>query len=120
MGDGGRQKGLQEQIGRRIRNMRKRRGLTQEELGDAAGVTGKFIGTVERGEMYPSMQKLEDLSQALLCDIHYFLERDFGESGAGDIDQTLSARLADMSAGEKKMLLRLIDGLLDESCGIDV
>ena len=36
-------------FGRRLRELRKARGLSQEELADRAGLHPKFIGEVERG-----------------------------------------------------------------------
>ena len=45
--------------------MRTLRKLTQEELGEKAGVSGKFIGQIERGEGNPSLKNLTRLSHAL-------------------------------------------------------
>ena len=43
-----------ELLGRRLRALRKLRDLTQEELGERARVSAKFIGLVERGQANPS------------------------------------------------------------------
>jgi acyl-coenzyme A synthetase/AMP-(fatty) acid ligase len=39
-------------LGQRLRALRKQRRLSQERLGDRAGLSGKFIGEVERGGWY--------------------------------------------------------------------
>jgi transcriptional regulator with XRE-family HTH domain len=52
-------------LGRRLRALRTLRGLTQEQLGERASVTGKFLGQVERGVGNPSLQVLVRLAHAL-------------------------------------------------------
>ena len=52
-------------LGQRLRALRKQRGLSQERLGDRAGLSGKFIGEVERGEKSISIDSLYRVSVAL-------------------------------------------------------
>jgi transcriptional regulator with XRE-family HTH domain len=52
-------------LGQRVRSQRKQRGLSQERLGDRAGLSGKFIGEVERGEKSISIDSLYRVSVAL-------------------------------------------------------
>jgi transcriptional regulator with XRE-family HTH domain len=52
-------------LGQRVRALRKQRGLSQERLGDGAGLSGKFIGEVERGEKSISIDSLYRVSVAL-------------------------------------------------------
>jgi transcriptional regulator with XRE-family HTH domain len=52
-------------LGQRLRALRKQRGLSQERLGDRAGLSGKFIGEVERGEKSISIDSLYRVSIAL-------------------------------------------------------
>jgi transcriptional regulator with XRE-family HTH domain len=49
----------------RVRALRKQRGLSQERLGDRAGLSGKFIGEVERGEKSISIDSLYRVAVAL-------------------------------------------------------
>jgi transcriptional regulator with XRE-family HTH domain len=49
-----------------IRDFRKKAELTQEELGQKAGVSGTYIGEIERGEApNVSLKVIYDLSEAL-------------------------------------------------------
>src|SRR5881394_2373707 len=43
-------------LGQRLRALRKQRALSQERLGDRSGLSGKFIGEVERGEKSISIE----------------------------------------------------------------
>lgn len=52
-------------LGRNIRKHRLKRGMTQEELSDRAGVHYTFLGHIERGKKVPSLHTLRRLSQAL-------------------------------------------------------
>jgi transcriptional regulator with XRE-family HTH domain len=52
-------------MGQRLRALRKQQGLSQERLGERSGLSGKFIGEVERGEKSISIDSLYHVSVAL-------------------------------------------------------
>jgi transcriptional regulator with XRE-family HTH domain len=52
-------------IGQRLRALRKQKSLSQERLGELSGLSGKFIGEVERGEKSISIDSLYSLALAL-------------------------------------------------------
>ena len=52
-------------FGRRLRELRKERGLTQEALAESADVSGNYISDLELGLKVPSLTILVSLSQAL-------------------------------------------------------
>jgi transcriptional regulator with XRE-family HTH domain len=52
-------------LGQRLRALRKQRNLSQERLGARAGLSGKFIGEVERGEKSISIDSLYHVAVAL-------------------------------------------------------
>lgn len=54
-------------FGRRLREYRHVRGLTQEKLGELVGVSHQHIGMLERGKRSPSMEMLISLCYALDC-----------------------------------------------------
>lgn len=53
------------EIGSRIRDLRKKQGLTQEELAGRAELTKGFISQLERDMTSPSIASLEDILQCL-------------------------------------------------------
>lgn len=53
------------QIGRKIKDLRNRNGLTQQELADRAELTKGFISQLERGQVSPSIGTLLDLIECL-------------------------------------------------------
>ena len=52
-------------VGARLRALREEMGYTQRGLGVRAGLSGKFIGEVERGEKSITLDSLYLLSRAL-------------------------------------------------------
>lgn len=56
---------VREALGPTIRQLRKRKGLTQEELGKRLDVERQTVGRWERGEHYPSDAKFRQLPRAL-------------------------------------------------------
>jgi transcriptional regulator with XRE-family HTH domain len=52
-------------VGRKLRDLRQRRGLTQRALADACGLSANAIGLIERGESSPSVSTLHRLALAL-------------------------------------------------------
>ncbi len=52
-------------IGNNVRYFRKKLGISQEELGDAAGLDRTYIGGIERGERNVSALNIAKLAKAL-------------------------------------------------------
>lgn len=52
-------------MGQRVRELRKTHRLTQEQLGERAGLSYKFIGEVERGAGNPTIETLASIASAL-------------------------------------------------------
>jgi len=74
-------KTIQEQFGSRVRDLRKKRGWTQEQLAEAAGRHWTYIGGIERGERNVTLQVVADIARALDVDIKE-LFRGIGNAGA--------------------------------------
>jgi transcriptional regulator with XRE-family HTH domain len=56
---------LKEAFGLRIRNLRKSRKLSQEDLAEKAHLHPTYIGGVERGERNPSLESILKIAEAL-------------------------------------------------------
>jgi transcriptional regulator with XRE-family HTH domain len=57
--------GLQVSLGRAIRDLRSRRGYSQESFADAVGLHRTYIGGIERGERNVSLRNLARIADTL-------------------------------------------------------
>lgn len=56
---------IREQFGRRVRELRLAKGLSQEELAFKANVHRTYLGGIERGERNPALQNISSIAAAL-------------------------------------------------------
>ena len=52
-------------FGKRVRLLRRQKGLSQEELADLAGIHRTYMGKIERGESNPPLYTIHNISKAL-------------------------------------------------------
>lgn len=70
-------------LARRIRSLRERRGLTQEDFAQRSGISVSFASLLERGERSPSYETLVQVAAALEVPVGE-LFRDLGGGGYDD------------------------------------
>jgi transcriptional regulator with XRE-family HTH domain len=71
-------------FGAAVRELRARRGLSQEWLGFKAGLHRNYIGAIERGEINPTLRTLVRLMDGLLLPLSELIrlyERNIAVSG---------------------------------------
>ena len=56
---------VRRKLGERIRELRKLAGITQEKFGAKAGLSYKFIGELERGQVNVSLDSIVKIAEAL-------------------------------------------------------
>ena len=81
-------------VGDRVRNLRRHRGLSQEQLAGHLALTFQQIQKYERGANRVSASKLYEIAKALRTPIAYFFE------GYGDGDETAP----EVSSAERSIL----------------
>lgn len=67
---------LKKQFGEQLRNLRKRKGMTQEQFAEEALISIDFLSLLERGINAPSFDTLERLALALDVPIKQLFEFD--------------------------------------------
>lgn len=64
-------------FGGRLKEIRHKKGLSQEQLAEIAGIDRTYVGGVERGERNPSVLNIKRLSDALGINIKDLFDNEF-------------------------------------------
>ncbi|WDL99197.1 helix-turn-helix domain-containing protein [Alicyclobacillus sp. ALC3] len=103
---------LSQRLGERIRILRKQRGLSQEKLGEQAGLHTNYIGQMERGEKNLTIGTLEKVASGLgvsLEEVFRYVDPAVGEDKISEITHLLSVRPSE----DHEMVLRVITAILE-------
>ena len=87
--------------------IRKKKGLSQADLGKMIGTSGDVVGRYERGDIRPSVEVVSKIADALEVSVDYLLGKTKME-----LDKQALKRLEDISTlapENKKFVLNLID-----------
>lgn len=69
-----------QQVGKRIRLIRKREELTQAELAEKVGLSNNYVGLIERGKGHPTLETLGQVADALGVKLSDFFFSDEDEN----------------------------------------
>jgi len=64
---------IRELFASNLKNLRQKKGLSQEQLAEAAQLHRTYVSSVERGERNISLENMEKLARALKVDIRHLL-----------------------------------------------
>lgn len=95
-------------IGDRIKEVRKKNGLTQEQLAERLDVSVEFVGQIERGLKLPSMQVFIKIVEVLKVSADYLL-RDSVSTGQLFGDNAIGRKIDKLKPKQKIALEALID-----------
>ncbi len=103
-------------VGKRIRQVRKAQGISQQELGERANLNYKYIGGVERGERNPSVGSLVKIAKGLKVDVGDFFKVD-DDRQLSEKERTyhqIIGLLGDKSTKELKLAKRMLTSLFKD------
>ncbi len=96
-------KSTKQLLGNRIRELRKNKGLSQDQLSEVVGIDPKHLSRIELGKSFPYMETLEAIARALQVELKDLF--DFSHLEEHEIDKIQIEELLD---GLKQDKLRLI------------
>ncbi len=99
-------------LGRRIKALRVRRELTQEALGERAGLNYKYLGAIERGERNPSVKQLEKIGLALGIELHELFLYAHEEPSVPKLRAMIQNLLRESGRAELQVAYKLLKALL--------
>jgi transcriptional regulator with XRE-family HTH domain len=88
-------------LGKRIRKLRRKAGLTHAKLAEKAELSPKHLGEFERGRGNPSLSSIENLARALNMSLSEMFDYQGERLSSGEI---------------KAQVYQLIDTASDEEC----
>lgn len=100
-----------ELLGRRIRTLRKAKGLTQEQLGEASGVNYKFLGSLERGVENPSVATLEKIATALEVELMELFRYHHEEANPDKLKKIITDLIKDEKGERLQLILKIIKAI---------
>lgn len=106
-------KTTKELLGSRIKELRKAKKLTQEELAELIGVEPQHMSRLEIGKSYPSLDRLEKMAIALDVQLRDFFEYMHLEDTAERVDNLLELT-KELSEEQQKIVYKLVQ-ILKES-----
>ena len=92
-------------LGKKIREERIKKGLTQEVLGEKIDSTGSYIGQIERGERNGSMEKVLLIAEELKISLDYLVGN---TNNLRYIDEKLEEEIKGATNEQKEMLVDIM------------
>jgi len=103
-----------QKMGKRIQQVRKARGLTQEEFSQMVDLSAKYISNVECGFKMPKLNTFVAMANALECDANSLLS-DVLDVTTGQESGLLSKKLSALPMQEQRRILRVLEIMIDEA-----
>jgi len=103
-------KSTKELLGARIKELRKSRKLSQEELAELIGVEPQHMSRIESGRSYPSLDRLEKISIALRVPLKDFFEFMHLEDVIERLEN-IDGLAKELSEEQQRVLYRMVKAL---------
>jgi transcriptional regulator with XRE-family HTH domain len=99
-------------LGRRVKQLRHRRGYTQEQLAERMEINAKYLSSIERGMENPTLDLLVRLAHGLQVDLHELFQRAPDAEPPEQLRRKIDGFVAEMHAEELSRLVRILEVLI--------
>lgn len=97
-----------ELLGARIKELRKTKGLTQDQLSEVIDIDAKHLSRIEVGRSYPSLDLLEKTAVALHVELKDFFEYEHKTKSLGDLKKNIQLLLNEANADKLQLILKIL------------
>lgn len=101
----------QKLLGNRIRSLRVQKGFSQDKLGELAGLNGKYLGEVERGNSNISITNLSRLADVLDVPLLSLMAVEH-ERDRVELTDELHRMIDDADDTQLKIIYRVLEAIL--------
>jgi len=98
---------LSQQLGNRIRELRKAKRLTQARLAERANLSEACIGTIERGHRTPRLPTLQKIASALKVEVREFFN--FHPEKVSTSEEALRELYRNVEGKSRKEILKMAE-----------
>ena len=100
-------------LGKRIREERRKRDLTQEQLAEAVDITYPYVGQVERGERGISLETLIKITNQFGVTVDYLLS-DCLDNNDAYLRESWVRLVKNRSQKQQEMIIDIIKAIVDK------
>jgi transcriptional regulator with XRE-family HTH domain len=101
-----------QQLGQRLKHLRRVRGYTQERLAERIDISSKYLSSIERGAENPTLDLLGRLAKGLQVELYELFQFTPDVSQPERLRQTLMGLVAEIRAEELPRLVRVLEALV--------
>ena len=99
-------------LGVRIKELRKTRGLSQEQLSKKIDIDPKHLSRIESGRSFPSLDTLENLANALHADLKDFFEFAHEAKNTRELKEIINNLLKEVDDERLKLVVKVLRALV--------
>jgi transcriptional regulator with XRE-family HTH domain len=100
-------------FGRKVRAVREAVHMSRELAAEKSGITANYLGEVERGEKWPSLEIICAIATALSVSPPIFFEFETQETDPGVLIQKLHRIVENRTPEQQQQALRVLRGLFE-------
>lgn len=95
--------------GRRIKELRKKNRLTQEQLAEKVAITREFLSMIESGKKGCSIDTLGEFSNVFCVSMDYIV---YGKKENTELLSTFELRLTKLDEEKRQLAIKMIDSII--------
>ena len=99
-------------LGGRIKELRKIRGFSQEQLSEMVGVDSKHLSRIEVGSSSPPLDTLEKIANALKIELKDFFEFSPATSNPKELRNLINGLLKEANAEKLRLVVKVLKAVL--------
>jgi len=100
-------------FGKKVRAVREAANISRELAAEKAGITVSYLGEIERGEKWPSIEILRSIATALNAPLSTFLEFEAQEIDTAILREKLNRVLDNRTTEQQQQALRVLKALFE-------
>lgn len=105
-------KTIKEQLGARIKEIRKAKGLSQEKLSEKIGIDAKHLSRIEVGGSFPSLDALAKLAKVLNVEMKEFFEFAHEAENPRELKEVLNSLMKEATEEKLKIAVKVLRAIM--------